>query len=304
MRTSIDWCEFRTKAEIPAVIEALRAVYQPMGELIVIRQRRKGWNGYTQAADICMGDMPLGMIAYGGESQRGWVHVGLTGKGCEWLLDWDRAAKVFTSLYLAEYKRLDIALTVKDGSVSHQRVLDAYAAGLFKAGGSPPKMTTIESSDPMGGKTAYIGKRGGNKYLRCYEKGLEILKGQASNLNITHLDGVPVLDIYRVEFEWRNATAPIPLDAITNRDFYFAGAYPFTAELVAMDFEPFVQRRERGPQRELELALMNIQHQYGKTLYTAMVQAGGDVSSVWGRIVGSQHNDALVAAGVLLVEPI
>lgn len=304
MRTSIDWCEFRTKAEIPAVIEALRAVYQPMGELITIRQRRKGWNGYTQAADICMGDMPLGMIAYGGESQRGWVHVGLTGKGCEWLLDWDRAAKVFTSLYLAEYKRLDIALTVKDGSVSHQRVLDAYAAGLFKAGGSPPKMTTIESSDPMGGKTAYIGKRGGNKYLRCYEKGLEILKGQASNLNITHIDGVPVLDIYRVEFEWRNATAPIPLDAITNRDFYFAGAYPFTAELVAMDFEPFVQRRERGPQRELELALMNIQHQYGKTLYTAMVQAGGDVSSVWGRIVGSQHNDALVAAGVLLVEPI
>jgi len=304
MKTTIDWCELRTQAEIPAVLEALRAVYGSMGELVVLRPRKKGWNGYTQAADICIGDMSLGLIAYGGESQRGWVHVGLSGTGCAWLGDWDSVERIFNSLLRVEYKRLDIALTVRDGSISHQRVVDAYAAGLFKAGGSPPKMTTIESSDPMGGRTAYVGRRGGNKYVRCYEKGLEMLKGCASNLNITELEGAPVLDIYRVELEWRNATAPIPLDAISNRDFYFAGAYPFTAEILNMDFVPFVQRRERGPQLQLELALLNIQHQYGKILYTAMVQSGGDISGVWSRIVGTQHSEALLAAGVLLVDPI
>lgn len=304
MKTAIDWCEFRTQAEIPAVVEALRAVYEPMGDLVTIKQRSKGWNGYKQAADVCMGDMSLGMIAYGGESQRGWVHVGLTGRGCEWLLDWARAERVFNALPRCEYKRLDIALTVKDGSVSHQRVLDAFAAGLFKTGGLPPGMKKLESSDPMAGNTVYIGKRGGNKFLRCYDKGLEMLKGKAPHLNITHIEGVPVLDIYRVEFEWRSATAPIPLDAISRRDTYFAGAYPFTAELLQQPFEPFVQRRERGPQRELELALMHIQQQYGRTLFTAMVHHDGDISTVWEKIVGTQHNEALVAAGVLLVDPL
>lgn len=304
MKTTIDWCEFRTKAEIPAVIEALRDVYYPMGELIVIRPRAKGWNGYTQAADVCMGDMALGMIAYGGESQRSWVHVSLTGRGCAWLSDWDRASHVFNSLPRSEFKRLDIALTCKDGSISNQRVLDAYASGLFKTGGLPPTMKELRSSDPMAGNTVYIGRRGGNKYLRCYDKGLEMLKGKAPHLNITEIDGIPVLDIYRVEFEWRNATAPIPLDAIINRDSYFSRAYPFTAELLSVDFEPFVQRRERGPQRELELALMHIQHQYGKTLFTAAVQNGGDISRVWSKIVGTQHNDALLSAGVLLVDAV
>jgi len=303
MRTTIDWCEFRTQAEIPAVLEALRGAYFPMGELVALRPRTKGWNGYRQAADVCIGEMSLGMIAYGGESQRGWVHVSLTGKGCEWLMDWERAERVFNALPRCEYKRVDIALTVQDGSISHQRVIEAFEAGLFKTGGQPPGMKKLESSDPYAGNTCYIGKRGGNKYLRCYDKGLELVKGKSPNLNITHLDGVPILDIYRVEFEWRNTTAPIPPDAITKRDTYFAGAYPFTAQLLQRPFEPFVQRRERGPQRELELALLHIQHQYGKTLYTAMVHHGGDVSAVWEKIVGKEHNEALLAAGVLLVEP-
>jgi len=304
MKTTIDWCEFRTQAEVPAVVEALRAVYEPMGDLIVIRQCKTGWNGYTQSADVCMGDMPLGMIAYGGESQRGWVQVNLTGRGCEWLLDWSRAEHVFNTSLRCEYKRLDIALTMKDGSVNHQRVIDAFYAGLMKTGGRAPGMKKLESSDPLAGNTVYIGKRGGNKYLRCYDKGLELLNGKAPNLNITHIDGIPVLDIYRVEFEWRSATAPIPLDCITNRDTYFAGAYPFTAQLLEQPFERFVQRREKGPQRELDLALMHIQQQYGRTLFTALVHHGGDISTVWGKIVGTQHNEKLVAAGVLLVDPL
>jgi phage replication initiation protein len=246
--------------------------------------------------------MVMGLLAYGGEAQRGWINVSITGRGCEWCWDWDRAASILVRLHEFQWRRLDIALTVKDGSISHERVVAAHSEGLFQVGGRPPMLREITHSDPLAGRTAYIGARTGNKFLRCYEKGPELVKGRAPGLNITHVDGVPILDIYRVELEWKAKDFPIPVDAVVNRDSYFAGAYPFTASLVSAKPERFVQRRERGPQRDLELALMNIQHQYGKTLFTALMAMGGDVSAVWAKVVGHEHNDALVEAGVLLVD--
>lgn len=301
MQTTIDWCSFRTQGEVQACIEALRAIYQPMGDLITLKPRKGGWNGFKQAADVCMGDMSLGLMAYGGEAQRGWISVSITGRGCEWCLDWDRADRVLTALPRFEWRRLDIALTVRDGSISHQAVIDAHSAGRFQLGGRPPMLQEITHSDPLAGRTAYIGVRTAGKFLRCYEKGPEMVKGKAPGLHITHVDGVPILDIYRVELEWKAKDSALPIDAVLRRDEYFAGAYPFTASLIEAAPQVFVQRRERGPQRDLELALMHIQHQYGKTLFTAMTAYSGDVSAVWSKIVGSQHSDSLLSNGVLLV---
>lgn len=302
MLTTIDWCAFRTRSEVPACQEALRDVYFGMGDLVTFRRRKGGWNGFEQALDVCIGDMVLGLMAYGGEAQRGWITVSLTGRGCEWCRDWDRASDILVRLPDFQWRRVDIALTVSDGSISHDRVLAAHAAGQFQTQGRPPILKEITHSDPLAGKTAYIGVRTASKFLRCYEKGLEMVKGMASWLNITHVDDVPVLDIYRVELEWKAKDCLLPLDAVVNRDAYFAGAYPFTAALIDAKPKPFTPRRERGPQRDLELALMNIQHQYGKTLFTALVAHGGDISAVWSKVVGSQHNDALTESGVLLVE--
>lgn len=119
---------------------------------------------------------------------------------------------------------------------------------------------------------------------------------------VTAIEGVPVKDIYRVELEWKAKDSVLPLDAVSRRDHYFAGAYPFTASLVDAAPQLYVQKRERGPQRDLELALMHIRHQYGKTFYTALQALGGDVTALMDKVMGSSHNDALLAAGVLLVE--
>jgi hypothetical protein len=42
--------------------------------------------------------------------------------------------------------------------------------------------------------------------------------------------------------------------------------------------------------------------QYGNSLYTALHAYAGDISAVWSKIVGYKHNQALLEAGVLLVE--
>lgn len=302
MYTTIDWCSFRTRSEVPACKEAIRDVYFGMAELVTFKPRKGGWNGFEQSADICIGDMVMGLMAYGGEVQRGWVSVSITGRGCEWCRDWDRASSILLKLDQFEWRRIDIALTVSDGSISHERVLAAHAAGDFQTSGRPPILKEITHSDPLAGRTAYVGVRTASKFLRCYEKGLEMVKGMASWLNITHVEGAPILDIYRVELEWKAKDCLLPSDAVTNRDAYFAGAYPFTASLIDAKPQPFITSRERGPQRDLELALMNIQHQYGKTLFTALIAHGGDISAVWSKVVGSQHNQALTESGVLLVE--
>ena len=62
------------------------------------------------------------------------------------------------------------------------------------------------------------------------------------------------------------------------------------------------RRKERAPQLDLAAALATVRDQYGKTLFTAMAAYGGDVLAVWDRIVGREHNERLLEAGVLLVD--
>ena len=148
MRTTVDWAGFRTQAEIPVVRDAIRQVFYPMDELVAFRNRKSGWNGFEQAVDILMGDMVLGFMAYGGDAQRGWVSVNITGRGCEWCRDWDRAEGLLVGLLRFEWRRVDIALTVKDGSITHERVVAAHTAGMFSLGGRPPVMGEREHHGP------------------------------------------------------------------------------------------------------------------------------------------------------------
>ena len=81
----------------------------------------------------------------------------------------------------------------------------------------------------------------------------------------------------------------------------FAGAYPYLQDVLSVEPEVFVQRRERGPQLELAAALASIRKQYGATLFTGLAAYHGDFLAVWERVVGRKHNQALVDAGVLMV---
>lgn len=297
--SSVDWYGFRTRGELPEVTEGLRSVFLPSLPSLTVRRRKGGWNGFKSSANLCVGDMVVGMLAYGGESQRGFVAVNITGNGCAWLKpDWDEIQDSVNGLPEYQLRRVDICLDTYKREVTHDKVVQAYRDGLFTLGGRPPSMTRIEPEDPLDGATVYVGKRENAKFLRCYEKGLELVKAYPRGM-IRELNGVPVQDIYRVELELKGA---LPDDLIDKRDHYFAGSYPYLQTVLDIKPEVFLQPREKGPQNSLAGMLANIRQQYGSTLFTALMAHQGDIGAVWQQIVGHKHNADLLAAGVLLVE--
>ena len=108
-------------------------------------------------------------------------------------------------------------------------------------------MRQIVSSDQHAGRTCYIGSREGAKFLRCYEKGFEVYQKMIAAYGFSAegmtLDGKRLEDIYRVELELKPDRCVIPWETIDQRDQYFAGAYPFNAELLP-EVEPDVLLRD------------------------------------------------------------
>ena len=300
MKTTIDWLTFRTKAEPIQALQALKPMYGCAGSLLNLKSLQRGAMGFQQAAAVLLGDMPVARIDYGGESQRGWSRVAMGGKGCEWVQDWS-AMQSIEELPASEIRRLDIALTTWNGQVSHDLVVNAHSRGRFGTGGRNPDLQQITSSNPIAGKTCYIGNRKSDRFLRAYEKGYEMNAKAGGNL--THVDGHRIEDIYRTELELKASATVLPWSLIERRDEYFAGAYPFCAELLPeVDADVLQRRPDREPQTDLAAALANIKTQYGATLFTALHAYNGDMTTVWDKIIGTEHSKPLLEAGVLLVD--
>lgn len=303
-KTTVDWLRFRTQTEPRDVLEALRSMYGAAGAALRLQHLPRGIMGFQQGSTINIADMPIGRIDFGGESQRGWVRVDITGKGCEWVQDWE-ALEPVEALPSAQLRRIDLALTTWNGEVNHDQVVAAHTAGRFTIR-RPPKLQQILSSDPRAGRTCYIGEREkADKFMRCYEKGFELAAKFASRLpgEITHIDNKRIEDIYRCEVEFKAVGTDIPWEVIERRDQYFAGAYPFCGDVLpGVEADILMRRPQRAPQTDLQAALDNCLIQYGPTLYTAVMAYGGDIMAVWDKVVGKHHNQQLVEAGVLLVE--
>jgi phage replication initiation protein len=279
-------------------------MYGDVGEGLRLQHLPRGIMGFQQGAMLQLADMPIGRIDYGGESQRGWVRVDVTGKGCEWVQDWPALGSV-EALPSAQLRRLDVALTTWEGQVTHEQVVEAHTAGRFTIR-RPPKLQQILSSDPRAGRTCYIGERErSDKFMRCYEKGFEMAAKYAGRVpgEVTHIDGKRVEDIYRCEVEFKATGTEIPWEVVERRDQYFAGAYPFCGDVLpGIESDILMRRPQRAPQTDLQAALDNCLIQYGPTLYTALRAYHGDITAVWDKIVGDHHSQALIEAGVLLVE--
>jgi phage replication initiation protein len=304
-KTTVDWLRFRTQTEPLKALEALKPMFGDLGQYLRLNFLQRGILGFQQGAEIRIADMPLGRMDYGGESQRGWVRVDLTGKGCEWVTQWDEIEGV-EALPGAELRRLDLALTTWDGEVTHEQVVQAHTAGRFITRGRPPVLRQITSSDPRAGRTCYVGKREhSDKFMRCYEKGFELAAKYASRVpgELTSIDGKRVEDIYRCEVEFKASGTVIPWEVIERRDQYFAGAYPFCADVLPnVEADILMRRPQREPQIDLAAALDNLKIQFGPTLFTALRAYHGDMTTVWDKIIGDHHSQSLVEAGVLLVE--
>lgn len=300
-KTTVDWLRFRVKTDPNEVLHAMGPMFDEAFKRPHLEHLPRGILGFEQGAKIMLANMPIGRMDYGGETQRGWVRVDLHATGCEWVQDWAALGNV-EALPSAQLRRLDVALTTWDGEITHEQVVQAHSSGRFTTRGRPPVLQQITSSDPKAGRTCYVGKREqSDKFMRCYEKGLELSAKHGGN--VTAINGHNVEDIYRCEVEFKAANQDIPWEVIERRDQYFAGAYPFCADVLPnVEADVLMRRPEREPQMTLAAALEHCRIQYGPTLYTALMAYGGDMTAVWDKIIGHGHNQALLEAGVLMVD--
>lgn len=307
MKTSIDWLTFRTKTNPFETLELMRPMFETAGDLLTLLPGLKGKDGWLHAGEIKLADITLGRIDYGGESQRGWVRVNLTGEGCSFVYDWRACQGLVDTLQEGQIKRLDIALTTFEGEIGHDLVIAAHGRNEFCSGGRQPHYHMVGGgSDPRAGRTIYIGKReGSDKMLRCYEKGLEMLTMVPESLrrNVTHIEGAIVEKIYRVELELKANEKHIPWSAIMQRDEVFAASYPFCASLLpGVAHMKLEKLPDLKPIMALESKLDHCRRAYGPILRAALLAHGGDRNKVLDRILSESPSSALIEAGVLTVE--
>lgn len=300
-KTTIDWLRWRAKAEPRDILETMRPMFGELADELKLAPLDRGILGFQSGAAVVLMDMPIGRMDYGGEAQRGWVRTDITGKGCQWVRDWEAADGLQDNPH-AELRRVDVALTTWEGEVTHETVVKAYTEGAFTTRGRPPELRQIISSDPRAGRTCYVGKREkSDKFGRFYEKGFEMAAQHGHN--VISINGFPVEDIYRCEVEFKAESQDIPWQILHRGDQYFAGAYPFCAHVLpGVEADILMRRPERESQASLARVLEQIKIQYGQSLYTALHAYHGDVFAVWDKIKGENHSQALVDAGVLMVE--
>ena len=300
--TTIDWLGFRTQDEPVGCLEALRGAFGQEGASLRATPKKRGKQGFQRSDTLSLGDLVVGDMSFGGDAMRGWVWVEITGKGCQWVDDWNRCEDEISQLRDFQYKRVDIALDTHKREVTHDTVMEAYAAGMFTTCGKPPSQRSIIPADPYDGRTIYVGKRDQPKFLRAYEKGFETVRQYPRHYNIKCLDGIVIADWYRLELELKAKNQPLPEDLIENRDQFFSGAYPYLQSVLAVEPQVLRQSRDKHPQRKLAAMLEIMQAQYGNTLFTALAAYQGDIGAVWEKIVGKKHNERLLEEGVLMVD--
>lgn len=225
----------------------------------------KGWNGYKQRHTITgMGDADLGLFAFGGDSQRGSVHVELNAQACALITDWS-AIQAWGEQHYATITRLDLAHDDMAGkTVSVDIGLEWLQAGRFTLNGRPAKARLIDDLGTGDGKTLYVGQRANGKMLRIYEKGKQL--GDS---------GSPWV---RVEVELRNKSRLIPWDALTRPGQYLAGAYPCLAYLSAMQEK--IKTITKSVKISLKAAIEHLHQTGGKLIHVMMQVHSGDAFAV------------------------
>jgi phage replication initiation protein len=196
-----------------------------------VEDRKRGMFGYRASLDLG----GYGLIAYGGEAQRGTVLVSINGEGCRRIADFGRVRRWAESLG-ARITRLDIAADdYESRAVDIPRAVEAWRQGFFTNGGRPPKARRIDDFGSGEGCSLYVGSRQGGKLCRVYEKGKQL--GDAES------------KWTRAEVELHAKDRVIPWDAVTDPVRYLAGSFPFFA------FLSLVAERIRTIKRATEISV-------------------------------------------------
>lgn len=224
----------------------------------------KGWFGYAHRIDLG----GFGLLAHGGESQRGSFHVELNASGCARVGDWHRVRE-WGEANKAVLTRLDLAHDDLEGrTLSIDTARGWLDDGLFSANGRPPDASLVDDLGSGKGKTLYVGNRKSGKLCRVYEKGRQL--------------GDPASPWVRVEVEWRNKGRVIPWDALDTPGRYLAGAYP------CLNFLSEAQEKIRTITKAVTVSLARAVHHarqmVGKLVNVLMQSHSGDAFAVVGEL--------------------
>ena len=261
----IDWFAFTVTPPAGETPRWLIQVLIQFLPILNITPTGKGWNGYKQRHNIeglAGGD--LGLLAFGGASQRGSVHVELNAQGCALVQDWF-ALQAWGEQHNAAITRIDLAHDDQTGdTVTVDRGLQWLEAGRFIVNGRPAKARLIDDLGSGDGRTFYVGKRANGKMLRIYEKGKQL--------------GDPTSLWVRVEVELRNKNRLIPWDALARPGVYLAGAYPCLAYLSAVQEK--IKTIGKAVEISVNVAVSNLRQTGGKMVNLMMEIHGGDAFAV------------------------
>jgi phage replication initiation protein len=261
----IDWLAFTVtppEGESPAWLFKALLQFLP---ILNFTPTGKGWNGYTERHVITgLGEADLGLLALGGKSQRGSLHVELNAQACALISEWS-ALQAWGDQYKASITRIDLAHDDLNGEAVTINVgLQWLEAGLFNLNGRPAKARLIDDLGSGDGKTFYVGKRANGKMLRIYEKGKQ-LGGRESPW-------------VRVEVELRNKSRLIPWDALIRPGNYLAGAYPCLAYL--SNVQDKIKTITKAVEISLEASVEHLHQTGGKLINLLMHVHSGDAFAV------------------------
>lgn len=273
----VDWFAFTMRPQkgedaawlvqqLPQLLGVATAIPYSQGKRKGKRKTKSnGWGGYDHRYILSDGqEADYGLLAYGGEFQRGTLHLELNAQGCALVPDWERV-KAWGEQHNVTITRLDLAHDDLAGeAVTLDIALDWLQAGQFNLNGRPAKARLIDDFDAGDGKTLYIGTRASGKLGRFYEKGRQL--------------GDPESPWVRVEVEFRAKNRVIPWQALICPGQYLAGAYP------CLNFPSSIQSKIKTLSKAAKISLAaSIHHArraVGKLINVLMEVHGGDALSV------------------------
>lgn len=267
----IDWLAFTVKFTETQDLNWLAQSLRQFLPRLVLKPTGKGWFGYKERHTITHADHDgdLGLIAHGGNSQRGTASIQLNAQACSLIADW-QGLKVWCEEFASKITRIDLAHDDMTGKVlTINQSLQWLKDGLFSNNGTREGTTAVKGTliDDLGsgdGKTLYIGKRSSGKLLRIYEKGKQL--------------GDVASPWVRAEVELKDQDRIIPWDVLINPSQYLAATYPCLSYLSAIQYK--IKTISNSVSISLEAAVHHLRHMGGMLINVMMQQHGGDAFAV------------------------
>lgn len=261
----IDWLSFTWEGWSDCKIEEMvRLWLREWTKEPLAGEKGNGLYGFEHSItfysfDRDLEEVPIAILAWGGDRQRGRCYLSINGTGCSLVKDWGCVQRIMQSIN-AKITRADVAVDDLHGElIKLQEMPSWYESGDFNAGGRRPKYRVDGDwfTDLGSGRTFYVGKRENGKYARVYEKGKQLGNRESAWA--------------RFEVELHNVDRVIPYDVVTQPSKYFAGCYPVCERLVDVGAE-----RIRTLREEFEISIDRLKSYcriaYGKLLYVLRLQ--------------------------------